>query len=134
MYIILMWSSIHPCPMHSLLTWPIVQQMLYMCSILDVSYIYYTLILWYVARSSFWGKISMFSNYLCKRSRLLVTWLFGINDNVTYPLWCPQSQLGYSYLRVDLFLYSTKIYRITCLSYDYCWDNLKLGTTNWPEI
>ncbi len=54
----------------------------------------------YVARCSFWGKISMFANYLdlvyksrfpwilCKRSRLLVTWLFGIHGNITYLLWC----------------------------------------------
>ncbi len=31
---------------------------------------------------------SRFSWILSKRSRLWVTWLFGINDNVTYPLRC----------------------------------------------
>ncbi len=31
---------------------------------------------------------SRFSWILYKRSRLLVTWLCGINDKVSYPLWC----------------------------------------------
>ncbi len=35
-------------------------------------------------------KRSRFSWILCKTSRLLVTWLFGINDSITYPLWCFQ--------------------------------------------
>ncbi len=44
------------------------------------------------------------------------------------------SRVGYSCLTVDIFPYSAKKIRITYLSYDYCWDNLKLGKTNWPEI
>ncbi len=56
----------------------------------------YIIILWWVARSSFWVKICMLSLckrsrktcILCKRSKLLVTWLLSINNNVTYPLWC----------------------------------------------